>query len=345
MKKLIILFLSISVSVLTSCGSGKSSSQGNIEKVETTETTISDYDPFEIPSDISENVVQAQFGFGLTEPAVNGEIPYSSEKKMGFYINNTGSASSFTVLLYVDGIRQSYSLDSGTEKATHHVVQVAKDERKEFYVTYNPTAGEFKENTIISYAIMYNPEFAPQSPTVLFGNNYGLSFFNFKLSGISKDITLVKNIIKGEKTTIPNDILQKYMMPDSSGAGYVNTLENSARLVALKNDNMTIESDPHPNAVCSSDTLTVRILGGAECEYRVSMYVDHKLISAFNGFEYIDMESSVNEMSEFSIALSELKLPESGYHSLYFIAVPINDTEATINMSSPMVFCGKDVTG
>ena len=80
-----------------------------------------------------------------------------------------------------------------------------------------------------------------------------------------------------EAKNISNDIKQEYIEYDESGNISGNSLEESTFFTALKSNKKL--DDNTPNAVSTADDLEIRLLGGKEGSWRISLYIDNKMVN------------------------------------------------------------------
>ena len=101
MKKIILSLLIASIMLLFGCG--KESVENSISQ--------NNYNPFSNYEKESNEQVDAMFGYGLVDPAVDGKIKYNKDMSLDFWIENAGNDNDFGFMIYIDGVRQDISVD------------------------------------------------------------------------------------------------------------------------------------------------------------------------------------------------------------------------------------------
>lgn len=311
-----------------------------------TDNTIPEtsYNPFENHETAAENEqADAMFGYGLVESAVDQKIKYDENLSIDFWINNSGDDSNVGFMIFVDGVRQDYSINGEDEKTGMHIFEVKSGEKITFTANFEPTAEKYSDTLNFSYGIINNPKFTPDSPTTVFGNNYRIEQISFiAMADVSERIKTADNAIEVQSVEITNEEKQEFIEYDESGNVCGNQLDGRTQLRSLKNGSPTQDGDPAPNSVSPSDTLELQLLGGKKQLWRVSMYVDHKLVPAFNGAYYADMTSDADTKSVYTINMSEIDLPDKEYGAIYFIAVPVENGMTSVIMSPIRVYSRED---
>ena len=325
MKKIILSLLIASIMLLFGCG--KESVENSISQ--------NNYNPFSNYEKESNEQVDAMFGYGLVDPAVDGKIKYNKDMSLDFWIENAGNDNDFGFMIYIDGVRQDISVD-GSEISDVYTIDVPSGERKTFNVKFEPNVTKYSDTLSLDFVLMFDPDYMPDSPTAIFGNRQNINSINLTMIDVAKDIKLSGDSISVKSENIPNDIKQEYIEYDESGNISGNSLEESTFITALKSNKKL--DDNTPNAVSTADDLEIRLLGGKEGSWRISLYIDNKMVPAFNGNYYADMKASSNEMSSYIVDLSEYKIEDTEFGSIYCIAVPLE--EGYPIKTNSMVFIG-----
>lgn len=106
-KRILIIILTLSTALSLSACQNLSISQ-----------TQGTENPFSESVGDNEEVMFA-YGFGLESPKYEEKIVYTGEPiEIEYYINNNGTTMSTGMLMFVDGIPQSYSIDGGKPNST-----------------------------------------------------------------------------------------------------------------------------------------------------------------------------------------------------------------------------------
>lgn len=296
-----------------------------------------DYNPFEQSSVQNGENIDAIFGYGLVEPADDMKLKYSADMSLDFWIDNAGSRNDFGFMVFVDGIRQDISIDGG-ERENMHIFDIAAGEKKNFTVSFEPTAAHTADTLGICFGVMIDPEYTPDSPAAVFGNRYSINALDLTLTDVPEDIAITDCFTEISGRAVPPEVQQRFCQYDESGNITGNRLGESVQLLAKKVGEGADGSAP--NAVSASDKLEIQLLGGSEKDWRVSVYTDHRLVPVFGEKCYADMPAGVNTMSAFTVDMSQLAPPSGDFGTVYFIAVPTDG--GRLVKSHTMVFCGEE---
>ena len=337
MKKKIVLVLTLCAMLLSACGDTEVDdiSPGGADNMSSSESS---YDPFQVHETQKVQTANTMYSSGFGVPLSDGKIKYEKDMSVDFYIQNAGDDSNFGFALYVDGIRQTFSVDDEAEVSDFHVFEIESGVRKNFTVHFEPVAETYSDTLDFAYAITNNPDFTPDSPTVVFGNNYKTSASNVLMTDVPEDVKLAESSVDVEPTEISNEEKQDFIDYDENGNVTGNKLEKETQIRILKNGLPSQDDDPTPNCVNSSDKLEIQVLGGEKQLWRVSMCVDHKIVPAFGGSYYADMTADSATKSSYTVDMSEIELPKQDYGAIYFVAFPIGQEHGKMKMSPVMVY-------
>lgn len=284
-----------------------------------------DYDPFAQQTG-AEEFLDANFGFGLTDPPENDRFAYSDEMTLRFYADNAAQEADFGLMLFVNGVLQEYRFEEEPAKSTLFRFPVGKDEKREFTVSFSPKAAESDSECVLSYSLMFHPDFTPQSAQCSFGNYYRLMSLSASLTDVPDGCKTVKTLRAAETAPIPEELRAKYYELDADGNVVSDLLRTSTQLRTekLSADYPDAADDPAPNALHRGDSVRLTLLGGAkERTWRISMYCDHALVTAFDSAQYLDMTASNETMSVYTVPVSVIEKREPEFGSVYFVAAPL----------------------
>ena len=290
------------------------------------ETAESSFDPFYMPPLNMSDRIDANFGFGLTDPPENDRFAYSDEMTLRFYADNAAQEADFGLMLFVNGVLQEYRFEEEPAKSTLFRFPVGKDEKREFTVSFSPKAAESDSECVLSYSLMFHPDFTPQSAQCSFGNYYRLMSLSASLTDVPDGCKTVKTLRAAETAPIPEELRAKYYELDADGNVVSDLLRTSTQLRTekLSADYPDAADDPAPNALHRGDSVRLTLLGGAkERTWRISMYCDHALVTAFDSAQYLDMTASNETMSVYTVPVSVIGKREPEFGSVYFVAAPL----------------------
>ncbi len=319
----------LSVIMLTACSEKPVSSEQNPSAPETNRMTeqTDDYDPFAADSRDEEETI-GKFSFGVEwEKGKELVLNYAPTVSFPYYVENSASQSDFGLLIFVNGFRQPYRTDTEQDDRILHTFTVAQNERIHPNISFEPIVGEIGEVLSVEIISMFRPGFELTDQTTDSALN-----FNHRIQALyPSELTVTQHtgltgpLVCKEYATvsISEEMRADYADPDG------NSLDRLVFLEALKNDalitpNDRMKTETAKQVFDKNDTITLCLYGGGKpCKYRVSMYLNHELVSgAFDGCDYIDMTPSADVMCKKVIDMQKLNLPQTGYSHFYFIAVP-----------------------
>lgn len=284
------------------------------------ETAESSFDPFYMPPLGMSDTIDANYGFGLVDPPESGSLRYSNPLTLHFWLENGGDPVDYGILIFVNGVLQELTLDGDSELQTMVRIEIEKNERREFSVTFSAHAAAGDSEFVLTYALMFHPKFAPGSETCAFGNYYRLSCSSLLLSDSGAIPLTAQTKSAAEAAPIPETLAARFYERDGDGNVIGNPLLTGTQLIAERQS----PQEQADNALRPADSVKLTLLGGASArKWRISMYCDHELVRAFDGEDYLDMTASSNTMSVYTVPMSVLGERSQKYGSVYFIASPL----------------------
>lgn len=360
MKKILAVLLT-TVFLLTGCSENSTSVTENPDRYDPFEMTgnvsqttekSEKYDPFARPDDGAlsekESTVGA-FSFGIEWEDGKEQIDYAPTVSFPYYVENGGKATDFGLLIFVNGFRQPYRTEESSENKLMHIFDVNENEKKLQTIEFEPLVGEMGSELSVEIISMFQPEFINIEKSNYEFSHKISSIFPLKLS-VTQETGLSEPKVCNDYTSeeVTEEMRQKFNTVGSTGSfSGENSLDSRVFIETLKNDIFLTPADllagKHDRtSFTMDDTVTLCMYGGEPCKYRVSMYINHDLVSgAFDGADYIDITSSSDFICTKKIDLNMPELSLEDYNHLYFIAVPfyVND-----NFEKRMVIKSSSVT-
>lgn len=349
MKRILATLLPV-VLLLTACSVRPSNDEKNtIPNITSSTEQTSEYDPFARADDDTSSGTAGSFGYGVEwEEGKELVLDYAPTVSFQYYVNNSGKDTDFGLLLFVNGIRQPYRTGENSENKIIHIFDVDQDERQVQTIEFEPVVGENGDKVSVEIVSMFQPSFINTEKS-----SYGFSHRISSLYPSSLSVTQETGLSEPkvcseyEVTPITEEMRQEFNQMSSTGGYGGNSLDNGIFIETLKNDvfytpadRLEAESDITPFTM--NDSVTLCMYGGESCTYRVSMYINHELVTgAFDGADYIDITPSRDSICKKAVDLEALNLSLQDYNHLYFIAVPIITSE---NVTGAMVLKSASVT-
>lgn len=349
MKRMMTMVLSAAL-LFTACTDQPEVSEQDITQEHTSSTEpASGYDPFAPSDNDTASGSVGSFSFGVEwEDGKEFVLDYASTVSFRYYVDNSGKAADFGLLLFVNGFRQPYRTKEQTANSVLHYFDVGQNEHKIQTIEFEPIVGEKGDVLSVEILSMFCPSYIQTESSQYTFNHKIASLYPSRLqvtqnTGLSEP----KVCSEYEVTPITQELRQEFNQMNAKGEYGGNALDNGVYIETLKNDvfytpadRLNAESDITPFTM--QDSVTLCMYGGASCQYRVSMYLNHELIpGAFDGADYIDITPSKDSICKKEIDLEALSLPLEEYNHLYFIAVPFYTNQ---NYGERMVLKSATVT-
>lgn len=261
-----------------------------------------------------------------------------SEIMLSVTINNFKSGFDESFLLYVNGFQNPYHTDLDKTDKLYHTISIPDEESVTIEVYFKPMNCNIGDNVLVSFDRIMNMDFMlPDTSWISFYPNHELNGINpFPLEikaecGKTDNISVEKGN-KWNESEIPADIIEEFTNTDEFGNPTTESGINEASYFDL------VQNDRYEGYFVSLDKgLELSLNGyGRAGKYRVGIYLDHKLIPAFDGSYYSDMEIISDKMLSRKISIDTSGL--DGLHHLYAIAIPIEDkTLATVKTKTKLL--------
>ena len=261
--------------------------------------------PFEEHDENTDGVLRMTHGAISPDPE-KGVFTYDGEPlQLTYMLYNEGSKAEWGFVIYVNGVMQPYTVEGKDGESTCHVFTIEKQTRKDLKISFVPVTGKAGEELSIIYATMLMPSYV--LPEEKLDNGYGY----YHAYNMSLPMKLIMKKDAPNKAVI-STVASKYEIGEiPSWAEGVNVtdaiLESEGNCIYVKNS--------------ADTTFNISIAGRGDQKYRVSFYINHKLVSAFNGYSYLDVDVKKNKLITISATVSPNDM--TGAKFAYAVIVPI----------------------
>lgn len=208
--------------------------------------------------------------------------------------------------VYLNGIEQRYSVN-GTETNMH--VEDMDSNTKEFELEFTPNVGEKGENLEVLFANVFEPKILKISEEgfLKFGHQQSISspmlwYVRMESDGIKAASNIFEKL---PSTKLSEEEKQAYMDKDNFG----NTRNHlDVQEIKFFQDDSEISN----GIIDSTKPLTIRILGGREGAYRVSVHKNFN-VCAIDQKSYFDIVSDKESYTDIVIPKNEFKSGDNVY--------------------------------
>ena len=277
--------------------------------------------------DVSESAsgeqIKTTILYGITSPDPDKRIlEYNGEPvEIKFNAQNGPTNAEWGLRIYVDGYLQPFDVEN--EQYDLYCFKLNSDEAVDINLSFTPVTGEVGDELKVNFILYLNPSY------VLHDENYVGYDNNHKITQLLPWKLIVNNSVEKQKQTFQNLTCQSFSeIPDKIKNDLSNQFDENNQPIDLLKTNTFIEqfqSDDNYNTVTIQNSLLktyIRGYGKAE-KYRLSLYVNHELVNAFDGKPYCIFEIKDGLMTEVETSVAYDFVNDDNF--AYIIAVPISE--------------------
>lgn len=257
--------------------------------------------------------------FGIKSPDPNKRVlEYNGAPiKISFNAKNGPTKAEWGLRVYVAGYLQEFSV--GNQVCDLYRFKTNEEDEVSFDLSFMPVVGNAGDELTVNFILYLNPSYVLRDPNYVgYDNNHKISqLLPWKLI-INKSVetSTPQSIYCDNFTNIPDSIVDEFTSQFDENNQRINSLETETFI-----EHFQIKENYNTISVHNStfDTF-IHGYGNAE-KYRVSLYVNHELVDAFNGEQYCILEVKKNFLSEITTKVSYNFEGKDNF--AYIIAVPI----------------------
>lgn len=269
--------------------------------------------PFAIGGDSKTTMLGYKFGLvDFPQKCVYSGNPIEFD----LYYQNGSFAVETGLLIFVDGIPQTYSVSGKNKPRVMQKFDLGAGEKQTVHVTFEPNTGKNSDVLSLQFASILNPSFIAEQGEN-YGNNHRLlelapTALTFEADAKAQDFSAFSI----EKSAlIDDDILKRYFLT-SAAAADTHTLRlydnfSSAEIFSKHNEKVL---------------LTLEDFGGATAQYRTTIFVDNAPIKINNSFDFTDYRLSEGNFVRQTVEISIENPAEK--HSIYAVSVPVGTSSS-----------------
>lgn len=323
MKKILIIVLTLSLIIsLSAC---QNHSAGNTHGTE---------NPFLESVGDNEEVMFA-YGFGLESPKYEEKLVYTGEPiEIEYYINNNGTTMSTGMLMFVNGIPQSYSIAGSSTSTYMHIQEVEENKRAIVRISFTPVCGKAGETVSVRFLSILNPQIRPDQLNYLFGHTNRMTTFMARTIEMQMDADAHNTNfpVLDKPRDMTQDEIDQVIYVDSKG----NSVDKLGWFHFVAR-NTKDPSSPYLNIRDQKIEYTLQGYGGPATEYIIIPYINQ--IPVLNDAYpcLMSVEAGTKVYSQ-NMTLSLASIDKTAYkieqfNTIYFLAIPLS---GSINLE-PMI--------
>lgn len=333
MKKIYLLFM-YALWVLLLLSSCKISTVSSVES-----QNLQD-NPF--AQEQTEEVMYA-YGFGLVSPDPETNMVYDgSPIEFEYFIDNGGASMSVGMLMFVNGIPQTYCVEGETEETYMHIQQSPANQKITVKASFSPVTGRQGDTLSVRFLSILNPKNRPEKLDYIYGHTNAMMTFFPRYIEMAQDS--VNNIEDYPRFSEPREMTEEEL-------GQVVYMDSTGRDVSLLKEfhfyAQRVDNPDLPYLDVSNHSLTVEIqgFGGPAGDYMLIPYINQ--VPVLNkDFPCVLTVAEGKQISigEMTIDCSKLNSEDyqiGAFNTFYTVAVPVDGgTQFEPMISKSYVFEG-----
>lgn len=260
-----------------------------------------------------------------------------NEISLTYMLENGKSENSWGLSIYLNGFQQPFSID-GKEKTVVYIDEYKPSEIKTVNISFEPVCGKTGDVLSVVFVAMVCPDYviSAEDDNERYGNFHSISQMPWRihfLSDSSNNVSSCNDFILKE---LDEEFRSHYVV--SSEDSESNLLDSNIYF-ELFDEEQTING----YKTLQNGNLKLFITGAGRnpfkndtTYYRISVYIDHNLISCFDGESYLTIPIKNNKISSAEFEIPSTLIKENSH--LYMIAVPItqpNISDGTLPILKP----------
>lgn len=265
--------------------------------------------------------------FGITSPDPDKHIlEYNGEPiNISFNAENKGISGEWGLRLYVNGFLQDFKAENNALNDMY-IFKLEKEQECNFDFSFSPIIGKKGDELTVHFILYYNPNYVLNDNKYFgYDNNHDISqLLPWKLimnADSEGNIVECFDSDLASYSSISDNIEKEYVDQYDENMKPINLLEETTFIehFQTENDYDTLVYDYNNKSI----STTIRGFGLPE-KYKVSFYINHQLVNAFDGSPYCIINVKKDLISEIKVSFSYDFNTENNF--AYIIAVPIYDS-------------------
>lgn len=261
--------------------------------------------------------------FGITSPNPDKHtLEYDGEPiNVSFGAENKGISGEWGLRMYINGYLQSYTVENNALNDMY-IFRLEKEQECNFDFSFSPIIGKKGDELTVHFILYYNPNYVLNDNEYLgYDNNHDISqLLPWKLimnsDSDGNDLECFDSDLVSY-SNITDNIKREYVEQYDENMNPINLLEETTFI-----ENFQTENNYDTLVYDNNKLISTTILGfGLPEKYRVSFYINHQLVRAFDGSPYCIINVKKDLVSEIKVSFPyDLK---NDNNFVYIIAVPI----------------------
>ncbi|MBR4306053.1 MAG: hypothetical protein IKT78_04335, partial [Ruminiclostridium sp.] len=321
LKQITATMLAIGILLSSGCNS-QATNKENLESILQSNQNTSDTSSgglFEKPG---------HYGYSINSDKCDNE--YNGEEITATYtITNSGDEAIYGVTLYVNGVQTEFKLNESTETETNHIFNFELGEVKELNFKFTPYNCKAGDTARIDMILMVRPDYTlPNAKYFGFGNNHSIS------SAVPFEVKINKDAPEKDSGGVYENVtvtdITKEIEEENSEKDYLTGEIIDCHLDTMTKYQLYDKDELDPFLSCDdSIELTVRSLG-LPSEFYAAVYIDHKIMPAFDGKCYAYFNVDRQHVSTAKVKIDTSELPD-GIHHIYMQIIPVGESSTELN--------------
>lgn len=268
-----------------------------------------------------DNQVKTTILYGITYPDPDKRIlVYNGEPiQITFNAENGPTNAEWGLRIYVDGYLQPFIVEN--KQYDLYCFEMNEKETLNFNLLFSPIIGDKGDELTVHFILYLNPSY------VLHDEQYVGYDNNHRITQLLPWKLIIDSCV--EENTPQNSICQTFMdIPNEILSELTNQLDENQQPINFLKDSTFVkhfQSENNFNTITKQNSkIKTYIQGYGKSEkYRLSLYVNHTLVNAFDGKPYCIFEVKENMLTQVETNIIYNFLSNDNF--IYIIAVPISE--------------------
>ena len=263
--------------------------------------------PFEEHQESQEGILRMTHGAVDPDPE-KGVLTYDGDPvHLTYMLQNEGSKTEWGFVIYVNGVMQPYTVEGEDGESTCHSFTIDKETRKDLKISFVPVVGKEGEELSVIYATVLMPSYVmPESEAE---NGYGY-YHSYNMS-LPMKLVMEKDAPNPEPDCVKATDYKVEDLPEwANGSNTTDLILEGGETSIYAKEGMDTEVD-------------ISIAGRENQTYRVSFYVNHKMLPVFDGHPYLDVDIQKDKLTTVTATVPAEEMDSAQF--MYAVIAPVMD--------------------
>ena len=265
------------------------------------------YTPSSNPFDREITDARYRLNHGVIEPDPESQslIYAGTPVTLTYMMDNEGTAAEWGIVIYVNGFQQPFSIDGSNEVKNCHIINMEEGEKKNCKIQFIPIQGKAGEDFTVYIATILKPSYQVK------GDSLDWGYFHSYGQAVPLHLVIEKDVPAQDVDLDCKTLTGEYNEQFPYWAHHSNTTEIEI-------------SDGYDAVYAEADrdiTLDIAVSGRESLNYRLAIFIDHKLVPALDGNKYYNIATQKDKMLRLKIKLPYSEVKDGKF--IYGVLIPL----------------------